>query len=232
VINLQSVNAWDVGYPFGGNYWSDYAGVDLKSGPSQDMPGSDGMGDTRYVIDDNNTDRYPLMNAIAVHGVAITNITTSKTIVGQGFSLYIKVQAENKGNRIETVNATVYINTTIITQTVNLTIGTTATLNFTWDAASFAKGNYTLIAYAWPVPGETDTGDNSLAYGGVIIVTVPGDTNGDGNIDIYDIVRLSSIYGAKRGEPRFNPNCDIDSNDEINIYDVVIATSRYGYKGS
>jgi parallel beta-helix repeat protein len=232
VINLQSVNAWDVGYPFGGNYWSDYAGVDLKSGPSQDMPGSDGIGDTRYVIDENNTDRYPLMNAIAVHDVAITNITASKTIVGQGFNLYIKVQAENRGNRLETVNVTVYINTTIITQAVNLTIGTTATLNFTWNTTGFAKGNYTLIAYAWPVPEETDTHDNSLAYDDVILVTVPGDTNGDGNIDIYDIVRLTSIYGAKRSEPGFNPNCDIDGNDVINIYDVVIATSQYGYKGS
>jgi parallel beta-helix repeat protein len=231
VISSASINIWDYGYPSGGNCWSDYTGVDLKSGPNQDQPGSDGIGDTPYTIDANNTDRYPLLNTTAVHDVAITNITTSKTIVGQGFNLCIKVQAENKGNRLETVNVTVYINTTIITQTVNLTIGTT-TLNFTWNTTGFAKGTYTINAYAWPVPGETDTGDNSYAYGGVIIVTVPGDTNGDGNIDIYDIVRLTSIYGAKRGEPRFNANCDIDGNDEINIYDVVIATSRYGYKGS
>ena len=231
VISLQSVNAWDAGYPSGGNYWSDYAGVDLKSGPSQDMPGSDGIGDTSYVIDENNTDRYPLMNATEVHNVAITNITTSKTIVGQGFNLYIKIQAENKGNRLETVNVTVYINTTTITQTVNLTIGTT-TLTFTWNTTGFAKGNYTISAYAWPVPAETDTGDNSLAYGGVIIVTVPGDTNGNGNIDIYDIVKIASAYGAKRGESRYDANSDIDGNGEINIYDVVIATSRYGYNGS
>ena len=98
--------------------------------------------------------------------------------------------------------------------------------------ARAAKGNYTLSVYAWPVYGETDTHDNSLAYGSIIIVTVSGDTNGDGNMDIYDIVRLTSIYGAKRGEPGFNPNCDIDGNDVINIYDVVIATSRYGYRGS
>jgi parallel beta-helix repeat protein len=228
----QSINIWDNGYPSGGNYWSDYIGVDLKSGLNQDQPGSDGIGDTSYAIDANNLDRYPLMNATAIHNVAITNITTSKTIVGQGFNLYMKVEAENKGNCPETVNVTVYVNTTIITQTVNLTIGTTTTLNFTWNTTGFAKGNYTISAYALPIPTETDTHDNSLAYGDVIIVTVPGDTNGDGNIDIYDIVRLTSIYGAKRSEPRFNPNCDIDGNDVINIYDVVITTSRYGYRGS
>jgi parallel beta-helix repeat protein len=229
VISLQSVNAWDADYPSGGNYWSDYAGVDLKSGSSQDMPGSDGIGDTRYVIDDNNTDRYPLINPVTIYDIAIANVTLSKTVVGQGFNLYIDVQAVNKGNRIETVNIRVYINTTIIAQTVNLTIGTTI-ITFAMNATDFAKGNYTVTAYACPVLGENNTDDNTFTYDGSITITVPGDVDGDKDIDIYDIVRLASVYGAKRGEARFNSNCDIDSNDEINIYDVVIATSRYGYK--
>jgi len=45
-------NVWDDGYPSGGNYWSDYAGVDADG---------DGIGDTPYIIDDNNIDHYPLM---------------------------------------------------------------------------------------------------------------------------------------------------------------------------
>jgi len=53
---------WDDGYPSGGNYWSDYTGVDEKNGPNQDQLGSDGIGDTPYVIDSNDKDRYPLMN--------------------------------------------------------------------------------------------------------------------------------------------------------------------------
>ena len=54
-------NTWDDGYPSGGNFWSDYTGVDEKSGPSQDLNGSDGIGDTPYVINAENLDRYPLM---------------------------------------------------------------------------------------------------------------------------------------------------------------------------
>jgi len=54
-------NTWDYSYPSGGNYWSDYKGVDEFSGPNQDQLGSDGIGDAAYVIDANNTDRYPLM---------------------------------------------------------------------------------------------------------------------------------------------------------------------------
>jgi len=54
-------NIYDDGYPSGGNYWSDYTGVDEKRGPDQDKHGSDGIGDTPYTRH-NVEDRYPLMN--------------------------------------------------------------------------------------------------------------------------------------------------------------------------
>lgn len=56
------INTWDCGYPSGGNYWSDYNGTDLYVGPCQNETGSDGLGDTPCVIDEDNKDRYPLMN--------------------------------------------------------------------------------------------------------------------------------------------------------------------------
>ena len=43
---------WDNGLPDGGNYWSDYTGVDENH---------DGIGDTPYMIDSTHMDRYPLM---------------------------------------------------------------------------------------------------------------------------------------------------------------------------
>jgi parallel beta-helix repeat protein len=55
-------NTWDDGYPSGGNYWSDYTGSDLYGGLYQNETGSDGIGDTPYVIDENNRDHYPLMS--------------------------------------------------------------------------------------------------------------------------------------------------------------------------
>jgi parallel beta-helix repeat protein len=71
----NSTNAWDNGYPSGGNYWSDYNGQDLYSGPYQNETGSDGIGDTPYIIDKYNIDRYPLMlpasieNPLPVHNL-------------------------------------------------------------------------------------------------------------------------------------------------------------------
>jgi parallel beta-helix repeat protein len=66
---VDGPQVWDDGYPSGGNYWSDYQGVDVFSGPNQNETGSDGMGDTPYVIRPYSDwrpyidmDHYPLMN--------------------------------------------------------------------------------------------------------------------------------------------------------------------------
>jgi len=61
MYTYNSENVWDNGYPSGGNYWSNYTGLDKFSGQNQDQLGSDGIGDTPYTIDTNNSDRYPLM---------------------------------------------------------------------------------------------------------------------------------------------------------------------------
>jgi hypothetical protein len=56
-MDSDSVNVWDDGYPFGGNYWSDYS----TRYPNATEIGSSGIGNTPYVIDAHNKDRYPLM---------------------------------------------------------------------------------------------------------------------------------------------------------------------------
>jgi peptide/nickel transport system substrate-binding protein len=75
-------NIWDDGYPSSGNYWSDYVGVDVKSGPNQALPGSDSIGDTPYIIDANNTDHYPLMNPYGAPPPPAYSLTITATVGG------------------------------------------------------------------------------------------------------------------------------------------------------
>ncbi|MCK5291267.1 MAG: right-handed parallel beta-helix repeat-containing protein [Thermoplasmata archaeon] len=56
-------NRWYDWYPSGGNYWSDYTGPDQFSGPDQNEPGSDGIGDWEHPIDGGNAwDKYPMLS--------------------------------------------------------------------------------------------------------------------------------------------------------------------------
>ena len=58
VIMTPSTNDWNNGAE--GNYWSDYNGTDNNQ---------DGIGDTPYIIDANNTDHYPLMGTLCIFNV-------------------------------------------------------------------------------------------------------------------------------------------------------------------
>jgi len=64
---------------------------------------------------------------------------------------------------------TEYIGTPIQTQATTLQSRETKNLTFTWNTTGFAEGNYTISAYAWPVPGETDTADNTYINGWVVV---------------------------------------------------------------
>jgi parallel beta-helix repeat protein len=74
-------NYWNATYPKGGNYWSDYSGIDNFKGPNQDIPGRDGIGDTNYSIDSDSIDNYPLI------GPYPDFPTKNYTILKQGWNL-------------------------------------------------------------------------------------------------------------------------------------------------
>jgi len=171
---------------------------------------------------------------LAGHDVAVTNVTTSKAgcipmeTVGQGYSLEANVTVGNQGGTPETFSVTVYANETEIeTQEVTLTGGNSITITFTWDTTSFDKGSYTIWAYAWPVAGETDVADNTFTYGQVA-VTIPGDINADGVVDIYDLILVASVFGSEEGDHNFSPNADINADKIVDIYDLIIVASHFG----
>ena len=55
--NSFTISIWDDSYPSGGNYWSNYNGTDNNE---------DGIGDTPYIINENNQDKYPFMNPVDI----------------------------------------------------------------------------------------------------------------------------------------------------------------------
>jgi len=241
-VICNSANFWDDGYPSGGNYWDDHVGTDLYSGPYQNIPGSDGIGDTPRVIYTGVTvtDHYPLMEPRppTVHDIAVISVSPSKTVVGQGYDAKFNVTVENQGDFTETFNLDAYANATLIgTQLAsNLPVGEMRMYTFVWNTAGLAYGNYTISATAAQVTGELDTADNTFVDG-VVKVTIAGDVDGDFDVDIMDVVSITGRY--MRPVPLWWPgppalpndnNCDINGDGVISILDVVICTSHYGQK--
>jgi hypothetical protein len=166
---------------------------------------------------------------VAGRDVAVTSIVPSKTIVGQGYTMNINVTVQNQGNYTETFNVTTYANTTILeTREITLESAVSTTLTFTWNTSGFVKGNYTLTAYAWPVQGEEDTSNNLMT--GTVTLTIPGDINGDGNVNLQDLVLLANAYGSSIGTVKWNANADINGNLTVDLSDLVILAKNYGRK--
>ncbi len=190
-------NKWDNGYPQGGNYWSAYSGVDQKKGPNQNIPGSDGIGDTPYTITVNNTDNYPLMKPFNEHNVGIASFLVAKTVIFQGFTCNITVSILNYGLYDETFNLTIWANQTrIALQPVALTNRSSTQMTFVWNTTGLPYGKYTIMAVVDTVPGETDTSDNTFT-GGWVFVAGAGDLTG-GTSNPYDFVPDGKVLIAGR----------------------------------
>lgn len=59
-------------------------------------------------------------------------------------------------------------------------------------------------------------------------VTIPGDVDGDGDVDRYDCGLFAQAYGTSEGDPDYDPNCDFDNDGDIDRYDAVILAQNYG----
>lgn len=90
-------STWDNDYPSGGNYWSNFTGVDFKSGIFQNDTGSDGIGDAEHVINQNNTDRYPLIAPLSTFDAGIWNeITRYVDVISNSTISNFKINATEK----------------------------------------------------------------------------------------------------------------------------------------
>jgi parallel beta-helix repeat protein len=147
---VLSKNFWDFSYPIGGNYWSDYTGVDVRSGAGQNQTGSDGKGDTAYIINTQNKDNYPLMpygSPLSISIVSPQNKTYTTTDVVLDFIV------------TKTVSSIKYS----LDGQANVTITDSITLS------DLAEGVHSITLYAQDTDGQTATSGKiyfTLSLGG------------------------------------------------------------------
>lgn len=160
--------------------------------------------------------------------IAVINVTLLKTVVGEGYPMSVGVTVANLGSVSEDFLLTVYANASVVdSQTISLPSGNSSTVNFVRNTTGFARGHYTIEAVAESVLGEANTTDNTYV-GGLVTVSIPGDIDGNGKVQLVDLVWLALAFGSQVGQPKWNPNADIDGNGVIDRIDLSILAQHYG----
>lgn len=206
-------NRWDNGYQ--GNYWSSYNGTDGDY---------NGIGDTPYIVGENQTDRYPLIHPY-IPDVAVTNITTNSTKIYIGQIVALTVSVMNKWYETETFNLTIYANYTPI-QTItisNLTSYSKASLTFYWKTFDLIQGNYTIHAQAEILLGETEISDNAYFDGVIEVLIFNVDFNDDGFVTVLDL-RIAATHFGQVGDSPY----DLNFNNIVDLEDLQIIVANYG----
>jgi parallel beta-helix repeat protein len=225
-------NQWDNGYPSGGNYWSDCTDSDFFGGAYQNETGSDGLGDEPYALAENNIDHYALMAPLGVD-VAVLEVNLSKMAVGQGDITRIYVTVKSQGFVVtgyrEQMNLSLIADDQLMCfEPFCAVAGEVLTITFTWNTTGFAKGNYTTRAFLEPLSNETETHDNLLEDGNIVVV-IPGDVSASGVVNMIDLYFIS--WNFAKSQPYASlliANCDIDDNGIINMLDLYIAALHFG----
>jgi hypothetical protein len=188
-----------------------------------------------YSVTLNVTDTRNLSNATtinvnvpeALHDVSVTEIKPYRTVLGNASSTSINVTVQNKGDVAETFNITLFYDSNQIgTQTITLLARQSMNSTFNWTTP-VRIGNYTITAIASQVESETSIDDNTLTFS-LIQVSIQGDVNADGTVNIVDIAIAARAFERKLGEEGFEPNADVNEDKIINIIDLATVARDYG----
>ena len=225
----DSTNLWNNVFPQGGNYWDNQLeATDLLRGPHQNETGSDGISDTPFTVDEDDSDRYPLMKPMSgAQDVGIQQLTSTKTVIAEGQITILDVKLINFGRHQEDFNVTVQIGSTIMQETpLTLRERESAVVEYTWNTTDFPRGNYVVAVYTTSIQNELDTSDNMLVERSFVI-TIMGDVDGDFDVDVFDVAAVAGAYGPIKYDREYTGNYDLIWDGKIDIFDVVLVISKW-----
>ncbi len=91
----------------------------------------------------------------------------------------------------------------------------------------FYNSNASVNASLQIDPGFAYRDQFRLVYGAGILPT-PGDIDGDGHVNVVDLLYLADSWGVCLGDASFNPACDLNSDDCVDIVDLLILSDSWG----
>jgi len=230
------VNVWDDGYPSGGNYWSNYNGTDLYSGPYQNETGSDGIGDTPYTIDANDTDNFPIVNSW-------TNTTTSYVnVTRKGITFPVELTTNVTVTDLKETPGSIKLSVSGMTGDSGY-VRITQPIGLNSSDIKVFLNNTRLSFPSYDPPASISDNDTHYfiylmivfqsTYNVTIWFPMAGDVNADGVVDIFDCVIVAIAFGSKISDPAppWNPYADINNDGTVDIFDIVVVALHFGETG-
>lgn len=158
-------------------------------------------------------------------------ITDSATGVG---AAHIIVPLQNHG-KTDSAESTFTVTLTKLAgpgTDQTLTNSTTITINYGTSAVAFdetrdlAKGKYSIDV----IVDTTYQGRSfHYEYHKIVYVTVQGDLNEDGVVDIIDIVIVAGHFGSQISQYNYDPGSDVNHDGVVDVLDIVKVAGVYGY---
>jgi parallel beta-helix repeat protein len=191
-----------IGGPYiGGNFWSDYTGIDEDG---------DGLGNTNTPYSSNGSianggDYLPLTANIAPPNITILS-PQNKSYDSVSVPLNFSINQDTTWIEYSLNNAP---NVTI-TGPVNLT--------------KLANGWNSITVYANSTFGLIGSSNANFFY-------CLGDVNGDGKVDMRDTNLAIAAFNSFPNTPRWNVFADLDGNGYVDMRDVVLVVLNFGKHG-
>jgi hypothetical protein len=61
-----------------------------------------------------------------------------------------------------------------------------------------------------------------------IVDMTPGDVDGDGHVDVVDLLWLVDAFGSVTGDASFNWACDFNDDGSVDVVDLLIMVENWG----
>jgi len=93
-----------------------------------------------------------------------------------------------------------------------------------------ARSRYTIKANAYDSTNATDIIYYDTLVDDTVLVTIQGDANGDGVVDIFDIGSISAHWypGPPIGPLGYDEEADLNLDGSIDIFDIGICSAHWG----
>jgi len=79
-----------------------------------------------------------------------------------------------------------------------------------------------------PDTGHSPMLSSAIQDGNTTVLSLKGDLNGDGIVDLYDAMLLAQHLGSTQGDPKWDARADINGDGKVDVFDAIILAQNFG----